>query len=311
MPTSSQLAYGKRYKSMRALINAVVPAVLKKKIRSLQCIDRIYAKEAALTSKRVDICAAQFAHNLHLSNHPPISGKVCLEIGSGRVLSHAIVCHLLGAKKVLATDLFPLAYPQYLRAAIHKSIASIPRDILSPFSEHSQIRKRFDNLLSVHHFDFDVLNKLGIEYISPIDIAKDRLNIAVDFIYSYSVLEHVPCEDVPLLLNNILADLNPGGTMIHSVHLEDHRDIKNEPFGFLAIPSNDYPASLQTARGNRIRKSRWQEIFSAIENTDSELIYVWTRKDKELPAHIDPSIDYKNKSDLQVSHIGIHTRKHK
>jgi hypothetical protein len=56
---------------------------------------------------------------------------------------------------------------------------------------------------------------------------------------------------VPLLLNNIHADLNPGGTMIHSIHLEDHRDIKNDPFGFLAIPSNDYPASLQSARGNR------------------------------------------------------------
>lgn len=32
---------------------------------------------------------------------------------------------------------------------------------------------------------------------------------------------------------------------------------------------------------------------------------------KELPDHIDQSIDYENETDLRVSHIGVYTRKHK
>ncbi len=293
---------------MKRLIKLLIPKKLKDKIRSLQQYNKIIAYKLASTSKRLDICAAQFASNFHLSNHPSLSGKVCLEIGSGWVLSHAVVCYLLGAKQVIATDIFPNAYPQSLYRSIHESIHSIPRDILAPFEDHELLRKRFDDLLSIKHFNIEVL-ELGIEYIAPIDLAKDKLNGFVDFIYSNSVLEHVPCDDIFVLLSNIVAMLKPGATMVHCIHLEDHKDISSNPFDFLSIPSKKYPRNIQSARGNRIRKSGWLALFDSFKSTKSEVIYEWKRKDKKLPVNIDSSIDYKDISDLQISHIGIYSWK--
>lgn len=294
---------------MKQMIRRLIPKVLKDKARSSRQYERLQARTLASTSKRLDICSAQFAHDFHLSSCPSLSGKVCLEIGAGWVLSHAVVCHLLGAKRVIAADLVSHTHPQVLYTAIHESVTSIIRDVLSPFEDHSLIRRRLDDLMRIRHFDFDVLKSLGIEYLAPFDFARDRMCLPVDFVFSMSVLEHVPCEDVSLLLKNVVADLSPGGTMIHNIHLEDHRDISGNPFAFLSIPGEQYTRSLQSSRGNRIRKSVWQEYFSGIEDAKSALIYEWSRRDKELPAHIDHSIHYEDIEDLRISHIAVYTRK--
>jgi len=295
---------------MKQMVRRLIPRVLKDKARSSPQYERWQARTLASHSKRLDICSAQLAHDFHLSSSPSLSGKVCLEIGGGWVLSHAIVCHLLGAKRVIAADLVPHAHPNVLHTAIHDSVASIVRDVLSPFEDHSLIRLRLDELMRIRHFDFDVLKRLGIEYLAPFDFARSRLGVPVDFVFSNSVLEHVPCEEVPLLLKNVVADLNPGGTMIHNIHLEDHGDISGNPFGFLSIPGENYPRSLQSSRGNRIRRSVWQEYFSGIEDAKSSLIYEWSRRDKELPAHVDHSIHYEDIDELRISHVGVYTRRY-
>lgn len=274
-----------------------------------EAMKRLKSGRLASSSKRLDICAMQFAHNFHLSGRPSISGKVCLEIGAGWVLSHAIVCHLLGAKEVVVTDISPLANPESLRASLRNSVPSVIRDILSPFEDHELLRERLEKLLSIHRFDFGVLRDLGIHYIAPIDLAQTRFGRPADFIYSNSVLQHVPCEDVPLLLQNISSALRPGGIMIHCLHLEDVQSGSADPFAFLSIPEGEYSRAWQSARGNRIRKSGWQEIFSKLENTHTEFIYEWTRKERKLPSRIDPSIRCVDEADLRTSHIGVLTRK--
>ncbi|MFH1919249.1 MAG: hypothetical protein ABIP48_05080, partial [Planctomycetota bacterium] len=203
----------------------------------------------------------------------------------------------------------PRARPRRLYQAVHSSNPSIPRDILAPYAEQSEIRARLDNLLSLRRFDSETLKSLGIEYVSPIDLAKDRLNVPVDFVYSLSVLEHVPCDDVPGLLESVVADLAPGGTMIHCIHLEDHKNIARRPFDFLSVPSDKFSRATQGSRGNRIRSSHWQEIFAAIDNTESKLLYEWRRRDKPLPTHIDPSVRNTGEADLRVSHLGVFTKK--
>lgn len=294
---------------MKQFVKSIIPDNLQDMVRSSRPYRRIQTRRLAAKSKRLDICAAQFAHALHTSNHPSIAGKVCVELGSGWILSHAVVCHLLGAERVIATDILPHAYPESLHVAINQSNISLIRDILSPFEEHSLIRSRLDNLLSIPHFGFDVLRDLGIEYRAPIDFAQERLNIPVDFIYSNSVLEHVPHDDVADLLRNCVRDLNPDGTMMHCIHLEDHNDIQGEPFKFLSISSEEYSRTLQSARGNRISRNLWRELFTALPGTRSEFFYEWVRTDKEVPTHIDQWIRYNDVADLQVSHIGVYTRK--
>ena len=296
---------------MKQLLRRITPTAIEYRILHSPLYQKNRAKKLATSSKRIDICAAQIALGFHLSNNPPLSGKVCLEMGSGWVLSHALVCHLLGAEKVIATDITHNAYPEFLYDALHKSVISVIRDILSPFEDHSLIRSRLDNLLSIQRFDSDVLMDLGIEYLAPIDFANKRLSIPVDFIYSMSVLEHVPCEDVQRVLGNLIADLSEDGTMLHFIHLEDHEDTPGDPFRFFSISSDKYSRHYQESRGNRIRKSSWQGYFDTLDNTRSEFIYEWIRRDKALPNHIDSSIPFQDEVDLRTSHIGVYTRKMK
>ena len=292
---------------MKRILSAVLPEPVKARLRPH--LDQYKARKLAATTKRLDICAAQLAQVLSLADHAPLSGKTCLEIGSGWVLSHAIVFHLLGAKRVLACDIAPLAHPKHLSLAIGRAIPSFVRDILSPFEDHDLIRSRLQCLRSISHFDFKALNRIGIEYVAPIDLAKSRLGVSFDFVYSNSVLEHVPQDDIRGLLENLLHDLTPGGTMIHSIHLEDHGDIDRRPFDFLELPTSAYPRWRQTNTGNRIRASVWNEIFGNIANSQTRSIYSFKRTDVELPAQIDKSIEYSDEQDLRTTHLGVFTRK--
>src|SRR5438477_10203635 len=181
------------------------------------------AKRLAQTNKRLDICSAQLAHALHLTGID-LRGKTCLEIGTGWVLSHTVGMHLLGAKKVIATDIEPVARPQTLKYSIGEAVQYLPVDILSPFEDHEQIRRRMESLARISDFSFDTLRTIGIEYEAPIDFAKRPLGRNVDFIYSASVFEHVPVDDVPALLKNLVHDMSPGSHMVHCIHMEDHRD---------------------------------------------------------------------------------------
>ncbi len=271
--------------------------------------DRRHALELATGSKRLDLCAAQIAHLFHLAEPPPLQGKVCLEVGCGWILTHAIVCHLLGAEKVIASDVAPMAHPSYIRTAVRRAVPYIVRDVLSPFCDHGEIRRRLDHLLSIDVFTFEILEELGIEYVGSIDLARRRLDVGVDFIYSLSVLEHVPVEDLPALLRNLTADLEPGGTMIHAIHLEDHRDIRNRPFPFLAEPASGYGRDQQTEHGNRIRRSEWRRLFDQVAGLESRFIYQFSRRDKELPDRIDPQVAHQGEADLRISHLGVYGTK--
>jgi len=268
------------------------------------------AKRLSSHSKRLDLASAQIANLLHLGGFAgkyPIRNKVCLEIGSGWVLSHALVFYLLGAKKVIATDIDRVAHPPYLYNSIHSSEISVIRDILAPFEDHNIIRERLDNLSRLK-FSFDTLEDLGIEYIAPIDLASDGLSSAVDIEYSNAVLEHIPREDAVALLNNISKQLSSGGMMLNSIHLEDHKDIGSNPFGFYAEPPTTREAQL--AHGNMIRKSEWISIISQIAQLDYKILYEFKRVDKPLP-ELHPSVAKFGEDDLNTSHIGILCTKHK
>lgn len=293
---------------MKQFLSDILPAGVKDAISRSSFYNVRAARHLARTAKRIDICAAQIAHLLHLASHRPVKDLVCFEIGSGWVLSHALVFHLLGAKKVITTDVVPHAQPGVLHEAVKQAVAALPRDILAPFEDHTVLRERMDNLLSIPKFTFEILEKLGIEYVSPVDAAGKKPDFKVDLIYSMSVMEHVPCDDVAPLLANLAEMLNPGGTMLHAIHLEDHRDF-NDPFAFLALPADSYPRHQQSGRGNRIRGSEWDKLFVQIPRTTTKTLYTYHRRNRPLPQKIDASIRHMDEEDLRISHVGTLTEK--
>lgn len=295
---------------MKQTLKKMIPESIRDRVRSSALWRRRYnrrhAVELGTTSKRLDLCSAQMAHMLHLANHPPLTGKVCLEVGSGWILTHALVCHLLGAEKVITTDIEAMAKPEFLPVAVRSAVPYIVRDVLSPFAPHHEIRTRLDRLLRIEHFDFDVLAQLGIEYVAPVDLARKVFDRKVDFIYSLSVFEHVPVNDIPSLLKNLVATLNTGGTMVHAIHLEDHRGIAEAPFPFLGEAADAYGPEQQTLHGNRVRRSEWRRLFGEVKNFDSRFLYEFSRLDKPLPEHIDDAVVFEDEEDLRVSHVGVY-----
>ena len=141
------------------------------------------------------------------------------------------------------------------------------------------------------------------------DLACHKIDVEVDIVYSFSVLEHVPCEDLPQLLANLGEMLAPGGVMLHAIHLEDHNDITSNPFAFLSVPAGVYDRPAQSDRGNRLRASEWSRLFGDIPQTETKVLYAYHRRDKPLPQRIDSAVRNSGEDDLRVSHLGIHTRK--
>ena len=287
----------------------IIPKSIRSKIITETLKNKIHARTLAVSSKRLDICAAELASFFHQSGITGIKGKTCLELGSGWILSHAAICYLLGAKKIIATDIEPLFYPTSLYNAIHKAVPYIVRDVLSPFCEFSEIRERLDKLMSIKSFNINILKDIGIEYIAPIDLAKQRMNAPVDFIYSIGVLSLVPINAIFPLLNNLADILSPGGIMIHSIHLEDSENCNSNPFAFYSEPANLYTAEILSRRGNRLRRSSWYKLFSQLPQLDFRFFYERNRIDKPIPKVIDPSITYVDEKDLRVSHLGVYAIK--
>ncbi|MBN3922949.1 hypothetical protein [Nostoc sp. NMS4] len=270
--------------------------------------NRTHSSQLALKGKRLDICANEVAIYLLQCGKEKyvLRDKVCLEIGSGWLLTHSLVFYLLGAKKVYATDVSPLLQPENIIKAVCNSVNWSILDSLSTFEDRDIIRFRLKKLFSLKSLSVEVLQDLGIEYIAPIDLSEQvPSSEKIDFIFSKSVLEHVPIDDVVPLLENLVSSLSEDGFMFHLIDLLDHRDTSERPFEFFIYHQEAYSRELQSRWGNRIRRSQWKQIFSNLKHLNSKFVFEWSHNDAELPEKIDSSIQYTDEEDLRISHIGV------
>ncbi len=93
--------------------------------------------------------------------------------------------------------------------------------------------------------------------------------------------------------------------MIHTIHLEDHKNIEKKPFDFYSEPDEKYSRKVQSQRGNRIRKSQWLNNFQLIDELELKLLYEFTRKKADIPPVISSSLQYVDENDLRVTHMGV------
>ena len=290
---------------MRGSFGQFIPDRIRVLAQRTQIYNRYAAKKLARRSRRLDLCAAQFAHLLHRVPGMSLEKARCLEIGSGWVLTHPLICYLLGAQTVTATDILPLAQPRYLRDAVRESDASLVREVLSPYSPYERVRERLSRIHRMDRFSFSSLEELGISYLAPVDIAKEPLPGTFDFIYSFDVLEHVPRQDLGVFLSNLSRSLAPTGCMVHAIHTEDHRDSKSDPLAFLSISQDSSPDPTQMLRGTRLRRNEWISVFQQIPEIKFTILYEWYRLDQGVPVGIDPSVTAHDESDLRIAYLGI------
>lgn len=268
---------------------------------------RLRARELAATTKRLDHWAQPLVALLRTAGVPSLRGASCLEFGSGHLLAEPLLYHLLGARRVVAVDYFPILQEGLLSAVCAGVDEEALIATLAPFEAPEAVRARYHALLARRDWSLAGLSELGIAYRAPYDAAAGPLpGESFDLILSCSVLEHVPVGAAASILANLAAMLAPGGTMLHAIHLEDHRDFEDAPFGFLAADTDWTDDADQ--RGNRLRASDWLRIAGAVPGVEIVAAKPEIR-DAALPARLDPRFAGYDPDDLRTSHLVLALRK--
>lgn len=237
--------------------------------------------------RRLDACAAQVALLLGSAGISGIAGRSVLELGVGRIPGHALCMHLLGAARVEAWDIAPLASARGLAGAIAAADPSLVRDVLSPFAPHHDIRRRLETARTIAASTPAALARYGIHLrIHAPGIAPEPGS--QDLIYSLSVAEHLPAADLPGWLAGQYAALRPGGTLLHAIHLEDHHDPLRSPW------AHRHLGGAHDGRGNGLPADAILAIAAALPGATVRTLWRWERHD--VPADTDGD---------RTSHLGL------
>ncbi|HEY0572293.1 MAG TPA: class I SAM-dependent methyltransferase, partial [Enterovirga sp.] len=221
------------------------------------------------------------------------------------LLSEALIYHLAGASRVVAADHFRLLQDDEVRRALDGVDAEVLIRELARWDDTAAVRGRFDALKRRTDWSLPALNDIGVSYVAPYDAAAGPLpGESFDLISSLSVLEHVPPAAAPVILGNLLAMLRPAGTMVHNIHLEDHRDIEGDPFAFLAA-GGDWTNADHDSRGNRLRASDWVRIVESIPGAVVARVVPMIKSGTRLPDALDPAFAAYDPIDLRTSRIII------
>jgi len=229
-----------------------------------------------------------------------------LEIGTGQFMSHAICMYLCGFERIVTLD----KYRQLDRTAMRESIsnATLTRRYISKYQSNDNVNRR---LMRIQKSDLgsEFFKEIGIEYRAPYDLTtSSEFNNSQDLVFSYTVLEHVPPSELNSLIAASVQTCKENGLIIHFVDLEDHKDALKRPFDFLSA-NGAWEEEMAYSRGNRIRYSRWREMFSMFSDIEWRYPYIAQRWDPPIPEKIDPLIEFSNEEDLRITAFVVVGRK--
>ncbi len=153
------------------------------------------------------------------------SGKVFLEVGTGRVPLVPLAYWLMGAESTVTIDLNPYLKEELLEQHLWY-ITQNKEKILHLFGSLID-RGRFNNLL---HFAnktklsaSEFLDLCRIVYIAPGDAANTNLpEQHIDFHTSYTVFEHIPPEVLVGILKEGNRIIKSNGLFVHRIDYADH-----------------------------------------------------------------------------------------
>ncbi len=224
--------------------------------------------------------------------------RKALEIGTGIFCTHALGLYICGCDKVVTVDKYKQLSARSMKLAVSNTI--LARRFLSPHVSHDDFISRLQQIRKTG-YDMQKLKAIGVEYLAPLDlIDSEEIKETFHFLFSYTVMEHVPPAEVTLLLKKSIELMDQGSYCAHFIDMEDHRNPQINPFDFLS-GNVVWEDSECFSRGNRQRFSSWKNILAEQRNMDWRYPYVAVRHDLELPSDIDNNIDYTDETDLRTT----------
>jgi hypothetical protein len=151
-----------------------------------------------------------------------LQGARVMEIGPGRNLIGCVICHLLGAEKIIAFDHLPHASFDLIRELLQIVSQNTIAAAHSLGVSESHIRDRCESALRSRSLN-ELLQQLSIDYRAPADATATGLpDQSVDVVFSYGVLEHIPTDDLRRMFSESARILKANGKCYHNIGLHDH-----------------------------------------------------------------------------------------
>ncbi len=178
-------------------------------------------------------------YNLIKKQNKIFEGKAFFELGTGRRLNLPISLWLLNSGKIFTVDL-----NNYLKRKLIQEdldfIVQNKNEITTLFANTSFDDNRLKELILLANSGWqmqDLLNLCNIEYMPYCDARRLDLNQSlVDYYVSYTVLEHIPQQELVEIFEAAKRALSQEGLMIHFVDYRDHfwySDTTISPLNFL------------------------------------------------------------------------------
>jgi len=210
-----------------------------------------------------------------------LHGKTVLEFGSGRRPIIPFLYRIAGCEKVILCDLFRIMSYESLKNTILNM-----RNRASLVSSELGISKQDIEAILPQRVDRnfeELLSQGGFEYRAPLDVRKtDYPNESIDVIASRTVLEHIPVNDLRLIMKEMRRIIKPDGVMVHIIDTSDHWqhfDRSLSRINFLKFSPGWWKViNSPIAYQNRLRVSEHLEI---IRNAGFEISSIKTEAHKE------------------------------
>ena len=200
------------------------------------------------------------------------SGKVFLEIGTGRIPLVPLAYWLMGAKKTITIDLNPYLKGELIRESL-KYISEHKEEIHYVFGSLLE-KKRFDHLLAfARNPNFSTQEFLDLcqtVYFAPGNAADTGLaSLSIDFHTSYTVFEHITVEVLKQILEEGNRLVRSDGMFIHQIDYSDHfshSDEKISAINFLKYSDDEWKryAGNRYAYTNRLRHDDFISLFQSV-----------------------------------------------
>lgn len=299
------------------LLNAKSPGVRKEKLKQLVgalghepgWFQKVRAELLAHGRRRVDRVAKLAPTLADRAGFESLAGRRIMDFGVGYVLSVPLIYWLAGAREVVATDYYAIVDFRASRRALHKADSKVIAHQLGKIADPQRVEARLASLQALDRWTPDRLAALGLHYIAPLDASKPLPSIgAFDCIASTSVMEHVPAHLAGEILSNLQNVLVPGGCQLHTIHLEDHRDLARAPFAFLGA-DDDYQQGQSDARGNRLRASEWMAIAATVPGAEAQMLGSRVKDRSLLPCRLNPKFANYTADDLATATLALGLRR--
>jgi SAM-dependent methyltransferase len=222
------------------------------------------------------------------------------EFGAGWDLISQLYYHSRGIKKQYVVDIKPHAR----LALINDTIRRLKRYTHTPAGGTDQ-KTDSNTLASMSELE----TIYGIQYLAPCDMRKTNFpSASFDFISSTSTLEHIPVEDLGLLLTECRRLLKPNCCISCIIDTQDHYsyvDRNISIYNFLTFSDQQWasynsPLHFQ----NRLRYLDYSALF---KNAGFEILACQTKKPKDSELALLKSLRIDNKFKGSLEDLGVKT----